>query len=86
VFTVAAEAAVVQLELKKRVTVEDSDDVPKTVGNRLLPRLPGLTELNVKTGTTLSKVTELSVEVDAELPLPKTSVTVPAAIDGITVP
>jgi hypothetical protein len=66
--------------------VEDSDAVPRTTGVRELLGLAGLTEANARVGAVVSIVTVLSIDVEAAFWLPKVSVTVFAAIDGISVP
>jgi hypothetical protein len=71
---------------KYKVTVAGSEAEPKIVGVSELLGLAGVMDANDNVGAVVSIVTVLSIEVDAAFRLPNESVTVFAAIDGITVP
>jgi hypothetical protein len=86
VLAVAADLGVAQPESKYNVTVDGSDVVPNTVGMSDVPGVAGLMEEYESVGAVLSNVTILSDDVDAAFKLPNVSVTVFAAIDGMTVP
>jgi hypothetical protein len=60
-----ADLGVEQLDSKYRVTVEDSDDVPRTTGVKELLGLAGVTVENASVGAVVSIVTVLSMDVDA---------------------
>ena len=81
-----AERGAVQDTSKYRVTVEASEVVPSTVGVSILFGLVGVIDEKVTVGAIVSIVTVLSIAVDAAFWLPNASVTVEAAMDGITVP
>jgi hypothetical protein len=86
VFAWLAERGAVQDPSKYKVTVDASDVVPSSVGVRTLLGLTGVIDENVTVGGVVSIVTVLSIAVDAAFWLPNASVTVEAAMDGITVP
>lgn len=66
--------------------MEVSDDVPKMVGVSVDPGFPALTDENVSVGTTVSRVTVLSVDVLAALLFVNASWVLFAAIVGMIVP
>jgi hypothetical protein len=81
-----AERGAVQDTSKYRVTVEASEVVPSTVGVSTLFGLVGVIDENVTVGAMVSIVTVLSIAVDAAFWLPNASVTVEAAMEGMSVP